>query len=91
MKSLRRVLVVLSCMTGLLSPCALAHSGEGEEETIRILRDPWGVPHVMGESDYGAMYGFGWALAEDQLENVLSACCPRSVSAWRFMMTPMIR
>ena len=47
--------------------------GSDQEETVRILRDPWGVPHVIGESDYGTMYGFGWALAEDQLTNVLSA------------------
>ena len=42
-------------------------------EEIRILRDPWGVPHILAESDYGALYGHGWSLAEDQLVNALSA------------------
>jgi len=37
-----------------------------------VLRDPWGVPHVLSESDYGAGYGYGWALSEDRLEEALS-------------------
>ena len=64
-------LVTLSTET---SSEASAGSNQGsQQETVRILRDPWGVPHVLGESDYGAMYGFGWAIAEDQLVNVLNA------------------
>lgn len=42
-------------------------------ENVRILRDPWGVPHCLSDSDYGALYGYGWALGEDQLENALRA------------------
>ena len=55
------------------SEASVASNQGSQQETVRILRDPWGVPHVLGESDYGAMYGFGWAIAEDQLENVLNA------------------
>ncbi|MCH2161955.1 MAG: penicillin acylase family protein, partial [Phycisphaerales bacterium] len=44
-----------------------------DDEEVRILRDPWGVPHILAESDYGALYGHGWALAEDQLVNALNA------------------
>lgn len=40
---------------------------------MRIVRDLWGVPHVLAESDYGALYGYGWALSEDLLEETLSA------------------
>lgn len=43
-----------------------------ESEEVRVLRDPWGVPHVLAESDYGAGYGYGWALAEDRLIEALS-------------------
>lgn len=44
---------------------------EGEE--IRIVRDPWGVPHIFAPSDRGAAYGHGWAVGEDRLEESLSA------------------
>lgn len=33
---------------------------------VEILRDPWGVPHVFAETDAGAMYGLGYATAEDR-------------------------
>ena len=42
------------------------------KESVRLLRDPWGVPHVLAESDYGAGYGYGWALSEDRLTEALS-------------------
>jgi len=42
------------------------------EESVRVLRDPWGVPHVIADSDYGAGYGYGWALSEDRLKEALS-------------------
>ena len=45
--------------------------GDGEE--IRIVRDPWGVPHIFAETDRGAAFGHGWAVAEDRLEEALSA------------------
>ena len=50
---------------------APSHALAEEMEEVRIIRDPWGVPHVIGESDYGSMYGLGWATAEDQLEMAL--------------------
>ena len=33
---------------------------------IELLRDRWGVPHVYSETDAGAMYGLGYAAAEDR-------------------------
>ena len=50
---------------------APSHALAEEMEEVRIIRDPWGVPHVIGDSDYGSMYGLGWATAEDQLEMAL--------------------
>ncbi|MCO6047573.1 penicillin acylase family protein [Aeoliella sp. ICT_H6.2] len=35
-------------------------------EPVEILRDPWGVPHVFAATDAGAMYGLGYATAEDR-------------------------
>ncbi|MCA9712725.1 MAG: penicillin acylase family protein, partial [Myxococcales bacterium] len=34
---------------------------------VRLLRDAHGVPHVVADTDEGAMYGLGWASAEDRL------------------------
>ena len=33
---------------------------------IKLLRDTWGVPHVFSETDAGAMYGLGYACAEER-------------------------
>ncbi len=33
---------------------------------IEILHDTWGIPHVFSESDAGAMYGLGYATAEER-------------------------
>jgi acyl-homoserine lactone acylase PvdQ len=41
-------------------------------ETVTILRDRWGVPHVFGESEAGAAYGHGFAQAEDRLHDLLA-------------------
>ncbi len=35
--------------------------------TIELLRDRWGVPNVYSETDAGALYGLGYACAEDRL------------------------
>ena len=35
--------------------------------SVSIRRDAYGVPHVFAKSTYGLFYGFGYALAEDQL------------------------
>ena len=34
--------------------------------TVELLRDSWGVPHVFAETDEGAMYGLGYAAAQDR-------------------------
>ena len=33
---------------------------------VELVRDRWGVPHVFADTDAGAMYGLGWAQAEDR-------------------------
>lgn len=35
-----------------------------------IYTDIFGVPHVYGETEYDALYGMGYAMARDQLENM---------------------
>jgi penicillin G amidase len=33
---------------------------------IELLRDSWGIPHVFSETDAGAMYGLGYATAQER-------------------------
>lgn len=33
---------------------------------IELLRDEWGIPHVFAETDEGALYGLGYATAQDR-------------------------
>jgi penicillin amidase len=37
-----------------------------DDGSIELLRDRWGVPHVFAETDAGAMFGLGYATAEDR-------------------------
>lgn len=52
----------------LLASTASAHTAS--PATVSIRRDAYGVPHVFARSTYGLFYGFGYALAEDQLYQI---------------------
>jgi penicillin amidase len=45
---------------------AAAAAAAGDLGPIELIRDRWGVPHVFAETDAGAMYGLGYATAEDR-------------------------
>ena len=47
-----------------------AHSAAQAEVTI--YRDAWGVPHIYGTSPEAAMYGYGFAQAQDRLDDILT-------------------
>lgn len=53
----------------VLALCAL--SGLARSESVRVVRDDWGVPHVFGDTDEGVSFGLGYAQAEDRLEEML--------------------
>jgi penicillin amidase len=38
----------------------------GGQGRVELLRDRWGVPHVFASTDAGAMYGLGYATAQDR-------------------------
>ena len=40
-------------------------------ESVSLLRDEWGVPHIFADSMPGACYGLGWSQAEDRPEQLL--------------------
>src|SRR5579883_2327895 len=69
---MRRVTAVV---VGVLIPVALlsapsfsADAGKGEEVTI--LRDDFGTPNIFAETAEGAVFGLGYAQAEDRLEEI---------------------
>ena len=39
-------------------------------ESIDIVRDAWGVPHIFSKTDAGVAYGLAWAHAEDDFETI---------------------
>ena len=42
----------------------------GEAYDVRIRRDEWGVPHILGKTDADAAYGLGFAQSEDDFETL---------------------
>ncbi len=47
-------------------PHPRAAAPRGAYGKIELVRDRWGVPHVFSETDAGAMYGLGYAAAEER-------------------------
>jgi penicillin amidase len=45
---------------------ASASVPQGTYGRVELVRDTWGVAHVFAETDEGAMYGLGYACAEDR-------------------------
>ena len=43
---------------------------EQQAQTITIIRDDWGIPHVYGKTDADAVFGVMYAQAEDDFNRV---------------------
>ena len=52
------------CIKSIASFLFLASFARAEQ--IEVLRDPWGIPHVLANTDAGAFYGCGYATADDR-------------------------
>ncbi len=67
-----RVFWLILCSSAFLGLVSFTSAAEPARSTrqshgkVELLRDTWGVPHVFADSDAGAMYGLGWACAEDR-------------------------
>jgi len=59
----------------LLLPIALACNSLALclSQEAKLVRDTWGVPHLISENESAAMYAFGYAQAEDRLEDIYLA------------------
>ncbi len=58
------LLVLLSGSILALLPVRVVYSA-------KIVRDRYGVPHIYGDTDEDAFFGFGYAQAEDHLEDMI--------------------
>ncbi len=63
----QRCLIGLTVLVGMWGTC-LAWSEEPLTDlgAVELVRDQWGVPYVFSDTDAGAMYGLGYATAEDR-------------------------
>lgn len=59
---------LLCCAAFALLLFALAPAAAGK---VTVYRDVWGIPHVYGNSETAAAYGYGYAQAEDRLVQIL--------------------
>ena len=62
MKTVSCRLAVLFAVT-LVSTC---QAGMREYGRVDLLRDRWGIPNVFSDTDRGAMYGLGYATAQER-------------------------
>jgi penicillin amidase len=46
---------------------AIARSGTFDGERVEIIRDNWGVPHIFADTSEDALFGLGYATAEDRM------------------------
>jgi acyl-homoserine-lactone acylase len=60
------VLLSLAALASAAAPAAVAGK-------VTLYRDTWGVPHIYGEDAAAAMFGHGYAQAEDRLDDLLGA------------------
>ena len=64
------ILGVLLLLPACAAPLALAGEDAAGPEAkwgkIELIRDRWGIPHVFSDTDEGAMYGLGYATAEQR-------------------------
>ena len=62
-----RLLLASLLLTGL-SLCS-----QGTSQEAKLVRDTWGVPHIVSDNETAAMYAFGYAQAEDRLADIYLA------------------
>jgi penicillin amidase len=59
------LIVCVSQITGLGSSAALS-APRNAYGRVELVRDRWGIPHVFSQTDAGAMYGLGYAAAQER-------------------------
>ncbi|MCZ6634592.1 MAG: penicillin acylase family protein [bacterium] len=67
MDFLRATFILSLFIGGFPAPTDAASPGD-----VTIYRDVWGVPHIYGDSPEAAVYGHGYAQAQDRLDDILT-------------------
>ncbi len=52
--------------TLVLTLCVTCRAASRDYGKVELFRDTWGIPHVFSESDRGALYGLGYATAQQR-------------------------
>ncbi|MFA5890264.1 MAG: penicillin acylase family protein [Actinomycetota bacterium] len=60
-----RVLALAACLA--VASTGLTATAQPTQETVKILRDSYGVPHIFADDDLKGAFASGYALAEDRL------------------------
>ena len=63
---MRRILNWVGSMAAAIVVVGISLSGEAEN-SVTMIRDAQGVPHIFASTDADAMYGLGYATAEDRI------------------------
>jgi penicillin amidase len=58
---------LLGVLIALGTAVMLANTSTPSPEHVEIVRDRWGIPHVFADTDAAAMYGLGYASAQDRM------------------------
>ncbi len=54
-----------------LGPAVRGAADERLAKSVTIYRDSYGVPHIVGDTEQAAFFGYGYAQAEDHLERMM--------------------
>ncbi len=65
--SLRSSRIPIFCFALVILVGTGASAAEKDYGKVELIRDQWGTPHIFASSDEGAMYGLGYATAQDRL------------------------
>lgn len=69
--SIKLSVVWLLCVASGAAPAATGKSLDALASKVSIYRDNYGVPHIVGENDAATFFGYGYAQAEDHLEEMM--------------------
>jgi penicillin amidase/acyl-homoserine-lactone acylase len=65
--------LLLAGTTADAAPAGQANPRAAAAHDVRIRRDEWGVPHILGRTDADAAYGLGYAQSEDDFATLQEA------------------
>jgi acyl-homoserine lactone acylase PvdQ len=65
------VISILVCLAALAAFSPAPSATAGADEEITIYRDDFGIPNIFAATEEGAVFGMGYAQAEDRLEEIM--------------------